>query len=189
MTHFRQSRQIAAQLPRRPGPQEYAFVSPQRQIMFSRDFRERRGERRGPREIAAHRLEHRGEQLFVGDVPNLRDLRGSRDHVCDEPTGAIDFSERPHRQRQIRHRGDAYVAAETMNQVAVPLRVENGERLFVIGARLDELADKPVGRAVDAMGDAGLGRMRSPRDIAQECRGELAHGPSSPRRWLPTQRP
>ena len=188
-THFGKGREFSAGFPGCPGLQENALGAAQRQIMFSRDFGERFGERRGPPEIATRHLEDRRKELFVGDVPNLRDLLGSRGHVVDEPARAIDFSERPQGMRQSRHGGDAHVAPEAMSQIAVPLGVEDGERLFVISARLDELSLEPMRRAIYAVGDAGFGRTRLRRHVAQKIAANSRIGPSSPRRKLPTHSP
>ena len=143
--------------------------------MFPGEFGERSGERRRAREVAAHHLEHSRVHLAVSDRAGVRKFGGSGLRRLHRPNGAVDFAERPQRQRPICHRADACVLPEPIRQIRVARGIENGERLFAMAARFGKLPGEPAGDAVDAMGDARLRRMRPPLDVMQESRGVLAH--------------
>ena len=94
----------------------------------------------------------------------MRDARDPLLGAVNEGNRAIDLAERPGRNGQIDHRGDAGVKSKAKGQIVVTAGLEQGERPFQVIPRLAILAGEPASAARDAMGDAGLGRIRaSPR--------------------------
>ena len=93
----------------------------------------------------------------------------------DERNRAIDFAERPRRKREIDHRGDAGVLSEAKGQIVVAAGLEQGERAFQMIPRFAILAGEPASDPGGAMRDAGLGRIGSRLDVAEEGRGVRPH--------------
>ena len=60
----------------------------------------------------------------------MGEVRDPRLHAVDERNRAIDLAERPRRNRQIGHRGDAGVQSEAKGQIVVAAGLEQGERPF-----------------------------------------------------------
>ena len=77
--------------------------------------------------------------------------------------------------RQIGHRGDAGVRSEAKGQIVVAAGLEQGERAFQMIPRLRVLAGEPASHPGGAMGDAGLGRIGSRLDVAEEGRSVRPH--------------
>ena len=63
-------------------------------------------------------------------VPTCVEARDPRLHAVDERNRAIDIAERPRRNREISHRGDAGVRSEAKGQIVVAAGLEQGERAF-----------------------------------------------------------
>ena len=65
--------------------------------------------------------------------------------------------------------------SEAKGQIVVTAGLEQGERAFQMIPRLAILASETVGDPHNAMGDAGLGRIGSRLDIAEESRRMRPH--------------
>src|SRR5271166_3364411 len=96
------------------------------------------------------------------------DSRLSTSHEGDR---TFDFAERPQCNREIEHRRSAGVISKTERQIVVAPGFEQGERKFQMIARFAILSGKPVRDSSNAVSDAGLGRIGSRLDIAEESIG------------------
>ena len=105
----------------------------------------------------------------------MGEARDPRLHAVNERNRAIDLAERPQRNRQIDHRADAGVMSEAKGQIVVAAGLEQGERPSKMIPRLAILAGEPASHPGGAMGDAGLGRIGSRLDVAEEGRGVRPH--------------
>ena len=77
--------------------------------------------------------------------------------------------------RQVSHRADAGVRSEAKGQIIVAAGLEQGERPFQMIPRLAIFAGEPARDPGGAMGDAGLGRIGSRLDVAEEGRCVRLH--------------
>ena len=129
--------------------------------MLAREPGEFEGVRRGASVVATHQFEQGRVHSSKRERADMGEVRDPRLHAVDERNRAIDLAERPRRNRQIGHRGDAGVHAEAKGQIVVTAGLEQGERPFKVIPRLAILAGEPASHPGDAMRDAGLGRIGS----------------------------
>ena len=108
----------------------------------------------------------------VARCPRIRYSPGCR---VDKLSRAFDLAERPKRDRQIDHGGNADILAEAKGKIAVPFGIENRKGLFEVRAPLDEISGNPLRHAIDPMCDARFRRMGLLLDIAQKSLRGLAH--------------
>ena len=73
------------------------------------------------------------------------------------------------------HRAGAGVMPEAKGQIIVTAGLEQGERPFQVIPRLAIFAGEPASHPGGAMGDAGLGRIGSRLDVAEEGRCVRPH--------------
>ena len=143
--------------------------------MLAREAGEFEGVRRGARVVATHQFEQGRVHSSKRERADMGEVRDPRLHAVDERNRAIDLAERPRRNRQIGHRGDAGVLSEAKGQIVVAAGLEQGERPFQMIPRLAILAGEPACDPGGAMGDAGLGRIGSRLDVAEEGRSVRPH--------------
>ena len=143
--------------------------------MLARETGELEGVRRGARVVATHQFEQGRVHSSKRERADMGEVRDPRLHAVDERNRAIDLAERPRRNRQIGHRGDAGVLSEAKGQIVVAAGLEQGERTFEVIPRLAILAGEPASDPGGAMGDAGLGRIGSRLDVAEEGRRVRPH--------------
>ncbi len=96
-------------------------------------------------------------------------------HAVDERNRAIDLAERPQREGKIGHRADARVRSEAKGQIVVAARLEQGERTFQMILSLAIFAGEPMSDPDRAVSDAGLRRIGSRLDVAEEGRSVRPH--------------
>ena len=141
-----------------PPLQEGAESDPQSDAMLMRDARHRAGERGRAIDPPGDDLEHGAVHQAVGRGREMAQSCDSRRRRVGKLAGAVDFAERPERDRQIDGCGNADVLAEAEGEIAIPLWIENRRRLFEMRARLHVVPGEPLGHAIGAMGDPSLGR-------------------------------
>jgi hypothetical protein len=158
-----------------PGFRERPETDPQADPMLVCDAGERFGDRRRAAGISSDNLEHHIVHEPISRARKVLQLLGSRRHRAHELSRAIDLAERPKRDGQIGHRGNADILAEAEGEVAVSLRLENRQGLFEVRASLNEISRKPKRHSVGPMRDARLRRSWLRRTVAQERLSGLAH--------------
>ena len=143
--------------------------------MLAREPDELEGVRRGARGVATHQFEQGRVHSSKRERADMGEVRHPRLHAVDERNRAIDLAERPRRNRQIGHCADAGVQSEAKGQIVVAAGLEQGERTFQMIPRLAILAGEPASHSGGAMGDAGLRRIGSRLDVAEEGRRVRPH--------------
>ena len=123
----------------------------------------------------AHQCEHGGVHCAERKRVGVGEACDPRIHAPNERDSAIDFAERPQRERQIGHGGDAWVHPETIGQIIVAARLEPRERAFDTIPRVEKLPGVPVGHALDAMRHTRFGRIGAGGDIGEKVRRMRAH--------------
>ena len=136
--------------------------------MLVRDAGQRPGERGRAIDLPADDLEHGAVHQAICRGREMAQFRNSRRRRVGDLAGAIDLAERPKRDRQIDRRGDADVLAEAEGEIAIPLRIENRNRLFEVRARLAIVPGKPLRYAIGAMRHARLRRTGPQLDVVQK---------------------
>ena len=92
-----------------------------------------------------------------------------------EGNRALDLAQRPQCEREIEHRRDAGVVSEAEGQIVVAAGLEQGERAFQMLARFAILSGEPMRDPSNAVSDAGLRRIGSRLDVAEEGLGACPH--------------
>ena len=141
----------------RPTLEKHAERAKHGQVMLARETGEFEDVRRGARVVATHQFEESRVQSCKRERADMGEVRDPRLHAVDERNRAIDLAERPRRDRQIDHRGDAGVQPEAKGQIVVAAGLEQGERTFQVIPRLAILAGEPASDPGGAMGDAASG--------------------------------
>ncbi|MFZ0208245.1 MAG: hypothetical protein WAL59_19425, partial [Roseiarcus sp.] len=175
IAHSSQSGISNARLPRRPASKENAEGGPHLEIVIAGKAGERIREGIGLNWVSAHHFKITGMHVCEADCAYMGNLHRPPHHVPDEQARAVDLTQRPKSQRQVSHRCNPGVMAETESEIAVPVRIENRQRLFQVAARVGKISRAPGCYAICPMSDDSLGRMGLRRDAAQEGRGVLSH--------------
>ena len=136
--------------------------------MLTREPGKLEGVRRGARMVATHQFEQRRVHSSKRERANMGEIRHSRLHPVDERNRAIDLTERPQREGEIAHRGDAWVNSKAKGKIVVAAGSEQGERTFQMIPRLAILAGEPASDPGGAMGDAGFERLGCRLDVAEK---------------------
>src|SRR5271165_4195684 len=123
------------------------------------------------RDDLAHRAVHEPE-CRGGEVSQNRYSPSCR---VDKLSRAFDLAERPKRDRQIDHGGNADILAEAKGEFAVPFGIESREGPFEVRASLDEISCDPLRHAIDPMRDARFRQMELLLHVAQKGPRWLAH--------------
>ena len=101
----------------------------------------------------------------------MGEVRDPRLSAVDERNRSSDVAHRPQCDaRDNAIASDAGVRSEAKSQIIVAAGLEQGERAFQMIPRLAILAGEPARDPGGAMGDAGLGRIGSRLDVAEEGR-------------------
>ena len=106
-----------------------------------------------------------------------------------EMARAIDFPERPQREREGDPGGNAGVLTEAERHRAVPLAIIQRECLFKVHSGVGVVTPKPAGQAEQAVGDPDLNGIRLALCIAEKRLANSCMGPSSARKPLPAHMP
>ena len=96
----------------------------------------------------------------------------SGERFLADTTRLIGLAQGPQRQSHKHHRADARLPAEAVGQIAVALRIEQGERLPEVGAGQLELPKIPLRHAGKAVRHGGFWRRRLAIDVAQDDFGD-----------------
>ena len=112
--------------------------------MSVRDTREFRAPCLDPRKIAGHEFEHGRVRMGVCVGAEIRKagspcLSGANERSC-----AFELVQRPQREREEKHCGDAGVLSEAKGQLVISSGLEQSERAFQVFSRLDVLPGEPM---------------------------------------------
>lgn len=125
--------------------------------------------------IPAHHLKYRKVEMSIDSGADVADFGRARHHLLGDFARPIDFAKRPENQGQVGRDGNSEVLGKTKGELAIALRIKDPERAFKRNARICKISRIPVRGAVDASGDAGLGRPLPSLDFAVDNFGDVPH--------------
>ena len=85
--------------------------------------------------IQAHHFQCSEVGMRIDDAADVADLGRARHHLLGDFARPIDLAQRPERQGQIGHYGNADILGETNDEIGIPFRIKHGERAFELSAR------------------------------------------------------